>query len=102
MLLPLGPVLLHDDHLRLLRQQRLVPPQAQDVAASEGGEGQVVVDGVVGADDDASALGDALFGDDPEEEEQERDPSTDLRRGQSIFDKSMDRDVHSFCLFTPI
>ncbi len=71
MLLPLRPVLLHDDDLRLLRQQRLVPPQAQHVAASEGGEGEVVVDGVVGADADAdaTALGDALFGDDPEEEE---------------------------------
>ena len=33
---------------------------------------------------------------------QERDPFTDLRRGQSIFDKSMNHDVHSFCLFTPI
>ncbi len=34
--------------------------------------------------------------------EQERDPFTDLRRGQSIFDKSMNHDVCSFCLFTPI
>ncbi len=33
---------------------------------------------------------------------QERDPFTDLRRGQSIFDKSMNHDVHGFCLFTPI
>ena len=32
---------------------------------------------------------------------QERDPFTDLRHGQSIFDKSMSH-VHSFCLFTPI
>ncbi len=34
--------------------------------------------------------------------QQERDPFTDLRRGQSIFDKSMNYDVHSFCLFTPL